>query len=43
MKYINKNFSIERVKAKNLVKWNPKYRSDDLINDMIKYEKDLYE
>ena len=30
-------------KAKKLLKWKPKYRSDDLISDMIKYEKDLYE
>ena len=30
-------------KAKKLLKWKPKYKSDDLINDMIKYEKDLYE
>ena len=30
-------------KAKKLLKWTPKYKSDDLINDMIKYEKDLYE
>ena len=30
-------------KAKKLLKWKPKYKSDDLINDMIEYEKDLYE
>ena len=30
-------------KAKKLLKWAPKYKSDDLIDDMIKYEKDLYE
>ena len=30
-------------KAKKLLKWKPKYRSEDLINDMIKYEIDLYE
>jgi len=30
-------------KAKKLLKWKPKYKSDDLINDMIKYEEDLYE
>ncbi len=30
-------------KARKLLKWKPKYRSDDLINDMIEYEKDLYE
>ena len=30
-------------KAKKLLKWTPKYKSDDLINDMIKYERDLYE
>tara|TARA_B100000787_G_scaffold165149_1_gene148691 strand:+ start:2105 stop:3154 length:1050 start_codon:yes stop_codon:yes gene_type:complete len=30
-------------KAKKLLKWKPRYKSDDLINDMIKYEKDLYE
>ena len=30
-------------KAKNLLKWKPRYKSDDLIDDMIKYEQDLYE
>jgi len=30
-------------KAKKLLKWKPRYKSDDLINDMIEYEKDLYE
>ena len=30
-------------KAKKLLKWKPKYKSDDLINDMIKFEKDLHE
>ena len=30
-------------KAKKLLKWTPKYKSDDLIDDMIKYERDLYE
>ena len=30
-------------KAKNLLNWKPRYKSDDLINDMIKYEQDLYE
>ncbi len=30
-------------KAKKLLKWKPKYKSDDLINDMIRFEKDLHE
>ena len=30
-------------KAKNLLNWKPRYKSDDLIDDMIKYEQDLYE
>tara|TARA_B100001057_G_scaffold202598_1_gene203359 strand:- start:4991 stop:6040 length:1050 start_codon:yes stop_codon:yes gene_type:complete len=30
-------------KAKKLLKWKPRYKSDDLIDDMIKYEQDLYE
>ena len=30
-------------KAKKLLKWQPKYKSDDLIKDMIDYEKKLYE
>ena len=30
-------------KAKKLLKWKPKYKSDDLINDMINFEKDLHE
>ncbi len=30
-------------KAKKLLKWSPKYKSNDLINDMIKYELDLHE
>ena len=30
-------------KAKKLLKWIPKYKSEDLIDDMIKCEKDLYE
>ena len=30
-------------KAQKLLKWKPKYRSNDLINDMIKYELDLHE
>ena len=30
-------------KAKKLLKWKPKYGSDDLIDDMIKFEKDLYD
>ena len=30
-------------KAKKLLKWKPRYKSDDLINDMIKYEQDLHE
>ena len=30
-------------KAKKLLNWKPRYKSDDLIDDMIKYEQDLYE
>ncbi len=30
-------------KAKKLLKWRPKYKSSSLIDDMIKYELDLYE
>ena len=30
-------------KAKKLLKWKPKYKCDDLINDMIRYETGLYE
>ena len=30
-------------KAKKLLKWKPKYKSNDLINEMIKYELDLHE
>ena len=30
-------------KAQRLLKWKPKFRSNDLINDMIKYELDLHE
>ncbi len=30
-------------KAQKLLKWKPKYKSNDLINDMIKYELDLHE
>ena len=35
--YLKGNFS----KAKKLLKWTPKYKIGDLINDMIKYELDL--
>ena len=30
-------------KAKKLLKWQPKYKSDDLIKDMIDFEKKIYE
>jgi len=30
-------------KAKKLLKWKPKFSPDKLIDDMINYEKSLYE
>ena len=30
-------------KAKKLLKWKPKFSPDKLIDDMIDYEKSLYE
>ena len=30
-------------KAKKILKWNPEYKPDDLIDDMISFEKKLYE
>ena len=30
-------------KAKKLLKWKPKFTPDKLIDDMINYEKNLYE
>tara|TARA_B100001057_G_C22825696_1_gene941337 strand:- start:939 stop:1982 length:1044 start_codon:yes stop_codon:yes gene_type:complete len=37
--FLKGNFS----KAKKLLKWKPKYNPDQLIDDMINYEKKLYE
>jgi GDPmannose 4,6-dehydratase len=37
--YLKGNYS----KAQKLLKWKPKYKSNDLINEMIKYELDMHE
>ena len=29
-------------KARKLLKWKPKYNANDLISEMINYEKELY-